>query len=108
MSGLVAMRLESCKIVHASNVRVLFLPFNYSMIIKSYHFPCKDTNICITFSILCCLCKEGKGEESCNYERYRVLVQNGFHGVSVADILAKINVEEMYPEPSKKFSNKSK
>ena len=53
--------------------------------------------------------KEEKGEECrCNYEWYRVLVQNGFHGVSEADVLAKINVEEMYPEPSYKFSYESK
>ena len=49
------------------------------------------------------LTKEEKGEGSCNYEWYRVLVQNGFHGINEADALAKINVEEMYPEPSKKF-----
>ena len=48
--------------------------------------------------------KEEKGEESrYNYERYIVLVQDGFHGISEADSLAKISVEEMYPEPSKKF-----
>ena len=49
------------------------------------------------------LTKEEKGEESCNYEWYRVLVLSGFHDISETDTLAKINVEEMYPEPSKKF-----
>lgn len=55
------------------------------------------------------LTKEEKLEESrCNYESYRVLVQNAFHGVTEVDALARINVDEMYPEPSKKAGKKSK
>lgn len=33
-----------------------------------------------------------------NYERYRAVILNGFHGVSEPEALAKIDVEEMYPE----------
>ena len=81
-------------------------------LIKSYLSSLTDSKIYI-ISPFCVvslrLTKEEKREESrCNYERYRVLVQNGFHGVSEADALAKINVEEMYPEPSKKSNKKSK
>ena len=36
-----------------------------------------------------------------NYERYRAVILNNFHGVSEHDALAKINVEEMYPEKKK-------
>ena len=57
----------------------------------------------------CRLTKEEKSEDArCNYERYRVLIQNAFHGLSEADALAKISVEEMYPEPTKKITKKSK
>ena len=68
-----------------------------------FYTPCKCSKSTL-FSLFCVvsdrLTKEEKGEESCcNYERYRVLVvQKGFHGISEADALAKINVEEMYPE----------
>lgn len=51
--------------------------------------------------------KEEKYEESrCNYERYRILVQNAYHGLGEAEALAKIEVDEMYPEPSKKDKKK--
>ena len=53
--------------------------------------PCKTVKVHISpFCVVSDrLNKVEKGEET---ERYRVLVQNGFHGVSGADALAKINV----------------
>ena len=48
------------------------------------------------------LSREEKAEESrCNYERYRALVQNLFHGVSEETALKQIDVEEMYPTNKK-------
>ena len=45
--------------------------------------------------------EENREELRCNYERYRAVILNTFHGVSEADTLAKIDVEEMYPEQKK-------
>ena len=44
---------------------------------------------------------ETRDESRSNYERYRAVILNNFHGVSEHDALAKINVEEMYPEKKK-------
>ena len=47
-------------------------------------------------------------EGRCNYERYRSLVQNKFHGVSESEALARIEVEEMYPNTKNKDKGKQK
>lgn len=44
---------------------------------------------------------ETREESRSNYERYRALILNNFHGVSETEALAKINVEEMYPGKKK-------
>ncbi len=49
-----------------------------------------------------------KEEARCDYESYRTLVKNLFHKVSEPDALTKIDVEEMYIEPSKKGKKKKK
>ena len=55
------------------------------------------------------LSREEKLEEGrCNYERYRSLVQNKFHGVSESEALARIEVEEMYPNTKNKDKGKQK
>ena len=55
------------------------------------------------------LSREEKLEEGrCNYERYRSLVQNKFHGVSESEALARIEVEEMYPSTKNKDKGKQK
>ena len=45
--------------------------------------------------------EETREELRSNYERYRAVILNGFHGVSEQDALAKIDVEEMYPAKKK-------
>ena len=45
--------------------------------------------------------EENREEFRSNYERYRAVILNTFHGVSEADALAKIDVEEMYPAQKK-------
>ena len=45
--------------------------------------------------------EEAKEDMRSNYERYRAVILNGFHGVSEQEALAKIDVEEMYPEKKK-------
>ena len=42
--------------------------------------------------------EEMKDDLRSNYERYRAVILNGFHGVGEHEALAKIDVEEMYPE----------
>ena len=55
------------------------------------------------------LSREEKLEEGrCNYKRYRSLVQNKFHGVSESEALARIEVEEMYPNTKNKDKGKQK
>lgn len=52
--------------------------------------------------------REARAEEgACNYERYRTLVKSVFTGLSEAEALARIDVEEMYPR-DKKRSKKEK
>ena len=52
--------------------------------------------------------REEKMEEArCNYERYRSLVQNKFHGVTESEALARIEVE-MYPNTKNKDKGKQK
>ena len=46
-------------------------------------------------------------EGRCNYERYRSLVQNKFHGVTESEALARIEVE-MYPNTKNKDKGKQK
>ena len=52
--------------------------------------------------------EEKMEEERCNYERYCSLVQNKFHGVSESEALARIEVEEMYPNTKNKDKGKQK
>ena len=45
--------------------------------------------------------EEMKEELRSNYERYRAVILNSYHGVSEQETLTKIDVEEMYPEKKK-------
>ncbi len=61
------------------------------------------TNSFVSIRVLTCrLSREERAEESrCNYERYRTLVKNLFHGVGEENALKQIDVEEMYPKDKK-------
>ena len=79
--------------------------FKHSPVYSIFTYCSFDEKVFTIYGILHVLYRPSSGEtrdeSRSNYERYRAVILNNFHGVSEHDALAKINVEEMYPEKKK-------